>query len=110
MAEQLNLDHGLIQQWVNNSMDEPSISAQLNQSGMSPDITELYLQAFRKFKDEKRYKTGITLIISGAILGFISCVASLCNIAPEYCTLILVGLTSVSLMLVFSGLYLVFEK
>lgn len=110
MTEQLTLDHALIQQWIAGNLSEEAVIAQIESTGLSPAIMDLYLQGFKKMRDEKRYKNGMALIISGAILGFFSCVASLCNIAPEYCTLILVGLTSVSLVLVFIGLYLVFEK
>ncbi len=110
MTEQLHYDPARIQQWISDNLSEEAVVDQLENAGYSPAVAELYLQAFKKVRDEKRYKNGMTLIITGAILGFFSCVASLCNVAPEYCTLILVGLTSVSLVLVFVGLYLVFEK
>ena len=110
MTEQLHLDHSQIQQWITGNLSEEALISQLENAGINAEIAELYLQTFKKVRDEKRYKNGITLIITGAVLGFFSCVASLCNVAPEYCTLILVGLTSVSLVLVFIGLYLVFEK
>jgi len=110
MTEQFSLDHALIQQWVTANLSEEAVMNQMQNIGIPPELADFYLSAFKKVKDEKRYKNGIAFIISGAVLGFFSCVASLCNIAPEYCTLILVGLTSVSLVLVFVGLYLVFEK
>jgi hypothetical protein len=47
---------------------------------------------------------------SGAFLGFLSCVLTLINPVPELYNLILYGLTSIAIIIIVLGLYLVFEE
>jgi len=58
---------------------------------------------------KRRQHNGFILTAAGALLGFISCVLALINPVPELYEVILYGATSVSILLVFTGLYLVFE-
>jgi len=57
----------------------------------------------------KRQAIGFILLVVGAIIGFVSCVLTLTNIFPGLFYWILYGLTSVALLLILAGLYLVFE-
>jgi hypothetical protein len=56
-----------------------------------------------------RQKRGFAFAGGGAVLGFISCVLSLTNPVPELYDVILYGLTSVAIILIFIGLYFIFE-
>ncbi|MFZ7113883.1 MAG: hypothetical protein ACO1G9_00795 [Bacteroidota bacterium] len=56
-----------------------------------------------------RQKRGFSFTATGAVLGFISCVLSLTNPVPELYYIILYGLTSIAILLIFVGLYFIFE-
>ena len=53
--------------------------------------------------------TGFICLGIGAMTGFISCVLTLTNPVPELYNVILYGLTSVAVTIIFIGLYFVFE-
>ncbi len=56
-----------------------------------------------------RQRRGFTLAGAGAVLGFISCVLTIINPIPELYYIILYGLTSIAILLIFAGLYFIFE-
>ncbi|MBK6399866.1 MAG: hypothetical protein IPF75_16835 [Bacteroidetes bacterium] len=56
-----------------------------------------------------RQKRGFTFAATGAVLGFVSCVLSQTNPVPELYHIILYGLTSIAILLIFAGLYFIFE-
>lgn len=56
-----------------------------------------------------RQTKGFICLAAGAFLGFISCVITLINPIPELYNLVLYGLTSIAVIIIFIGLYLVFE-
>jgi hypothetical protein len=58
---------------------------------------------------QRRRSNGFIVTTAGALLGFISCVMALLNPFPELYHLILYGATSLSIVLVFAGLYLILE-
>ncbi len=99
--ESINLDEN----WVNNKStckkNEPLIS-----SDYSLDTS---LQQLNLTKKSKRQFTGFVLMGLGAILGFISCLLTLLNPFPEFYNLILYGLTTVAITIIFWDLYFVFE-
>jgi hypothetical protein len=57
----------------------------------------------------RRSAQGVKRIAIGAILGFLSCVLGLCNPVPGFYEVLLYGVTSVAIVLIFWGLYLIFE-
>lgn len=57
----------------------------------------------------KRHAKGFKLTGLGAFLGFISCILSILNPIPEIYYFILYGLTSISILIAFLGLYFIFE-
>jgi len=57
----------------------------------------------------RRQAKGFICMGIGAILGFISCVMTLVNPIPALYDIILYGLTSIAIIIIFIGLYLVFE-
>jgi hypothetical protein len=58
----------------------------------------------------KRQTNGFICMGVGAFLGFISCMLTVINPVPALYYYILYGLTSISITIIFIGLYLVFEK
>ena len=57
----------------------------------------------------KQQNLGFILAGIGAVLGFISCVLTLWNPIPSIYDLVLYGLTSIAILVIFAGLYLIFE-
>lgn len=58
---------------------------------------------------ERRRNSGFLITAAGALLGFISCALTLINPVPALYDFILYGATSVAILLVFAGLYLILE-
>ncbi len=57
----------------------------------------------------KKQNIGFLLLGIGAFVGFLSCVLTMLDFAPELRGFMLYGLTSLALVLIFIGLYFVFE-
>jgi len=72
------------------------------------DVHDL-LAAEKRIRAAQRSSRGVRWIALGAILGFLSCVNGLCNPVPGIYEFVLYGLTSVAIVLIMWGLYLVFE-
>lgn len=58
---------------------------------------------------KKRTAKGIKFVALGAIIGFSSCVCSLCNPIESLYYINLYGVASIAILLAFYGLYLIFE-
>jgi hypothetical protein len=63
----------------------------------------------KKMRYARRRWNGFLCMALGGFLGFVSCVLSLTNPFPELYYVILYGLTSIAILIVFWGFYLVFE-
>lgn len=79
-----------------------------NSNAAASKLTDQELAA-KKALNAARQSKGIKLMISGAILGFISCVLTMTNPIPELYGIILYGLTSVAICIICMGMYFVFE-
>ena len=76
--------------------------------GLDEEAIDTNLKELRKLKFGKRQFTGFIVLALGATLSFISCILSVLNPVPELYYWFLYGLTSVALILIFLGLYLIF--
>lgn len=90
-------------------MDAESIEQKLKSEGFGDETIAAYLNEFVKQKIRQKQSNGFIVTGTGAVLGFISCVLTLTNPVPELFHVILYGLTSVALLLIMLGLYLIFE-
>jgi hypothetical protein len=109
MTYPANINKELLQQWVTDKLDPQDVEKVLKEEGFeASDISE-YLKAYKKLKNENRQFIGFICAGLGAFLGFISCVLSIVNPIPELYNLILFGLTSLAIIIIVVGLYLVFE-
>ncbi len=63
----------------------------------------------QRLKRAKQQNLGFILAGIGAVLGFISCVLTLWNPITSIYDLVLYGLTSIAILVIFAGLYLIFE-
>lgn len=104
-----SIDQSKIHQWMQEKQNEEWIRSQLKDLGYAVADIEAHLAAYAKKKIEKKQASGFYFLVTGALLGFISCVLTLVNPIPGLYYWILYGLTSLSIVVIFVGLYLVFE-
>ena len=109
MAE-INISYAdFYEKWKANNHTEDVILDELRQHGMdSLQIVEMISFYKKKRNDEKQY-LGFILLGVGAFLGFLSCVFTMLDLVPELRGFMLYGLTSLALVVIFVGLYFVFE-
>jgi hypothetical protein len=65
-------------------------------------------QSHQSYKTKRQF-TGFVLMAIGAFLGFISCILTVLNPFPEFYSIILYGLKTLAITIIFWGLYFVFE-
>jgi hypothetical protein len=109
MNSAIYINTELVRQWLERNADTEMIRDELISLGHDPDTIEAHVREFVKVKLAKRQSVGFKLLASGAILGFASCVLTIVNPLPSFHDLFLYGLTSISILFICSGLYLVFE-
>lgn len=101
--------HSRIRQWILAGYDAHRVAAELKEEGHDDSSIELHVSEHRKALHAKKQYRGFIWLVTGAVLGFISCVLSLTNPVPELYYYILYGLTSIVVLILCYGLYLVFE-
>lgn len=94
-----------IQQWVSNNLSDDEVKLRLKQFNFDETTVTAHFAEFNKLKLKRRSSLGISFIIAGACTGLISCLFCIATPHPVF----LYGLTSVSVIIAFIGLYLVFE-
>jgi hypothetical protein len=109
MSDSSTINSSLIQQWITDNLDQQKITSELQQQGLASESIEAYLREYNKAKIAKRQAMGGYYLAAGSILGFISCLLTMTNPIPSLYYVILYGLTSVVVVLICIGLYLVFE-
>lgn len=103
------IDAATIQQWIAAKLEPKTIEEELVSKGMDAPTISTHLKEYRRLKNAKRQFRGFVCMAIGAFLGFISCALSILNPVPELYNLILFGLTSLSILVICLGLYMVFE-
>ncbi len=109
MADTTSIDPAVIEQWIKNNFDHERIRQQMIAQGSDEASIEEHLQAFKKKKQLRKQGVGFIYIAAGSILGFIGCVIAMVNPFPEFYHMLLYGFGSISMLIVFWGLYQVFE-
>jgi hypothetical protein len=109
MHEAVAINTQWIQQWTLAKSTPELIEKELRDQGIDNNTISAHLKAFRKLRNEKKQFAAFACMGSGAVLGFISLVLSITNPVPEYYNFFLFGLTSMAILIVFTGLYLLFE-
>lgn len=72
--------------------------------------TEEIEKVITELKLEKRTTLGLVLMATGAFIGFISMLFTVLEVIPDWRNFIMFGITSLAIIIVFAGCYLVFEK
>ncbi|HRN78780.1 MAG TPA: hypothetical protein PKY29_02155 [Ferruginibacter sp.] len=109
MSTSIQIDPEIIRSWQEENMNQSAIREKLQSDGWDEESIAHHLKAYMKAQCAKRQFTGCILLVSGALLGFISCVLTLMNAAPGMYHMVLYGLTSLAILLIFFGLYFIFE-
>lgn len=109
MSYTTTIDADIIQQWIATKTQPESIEKDLTVKGLDAESIKAYLKEFRRLKNAKRQFSGFFFSALGALLGFISCLLTIINPFPELYNVILFGLTSVAILVICYGLYLIFE-
>ena len=109
MSIQSTIDPALVRQWVSAKHGAEEIRSLLFALGHTEESIERHLAAWKKMKFAARQWQGLICMAGGALVGFLSCVMSLINPIPDMNGFFLYGCTSMAILMVFAGLYLVFE-
>ena len=103
------IDQSVLQQWIAAKLDVSAVEEKLKTMGLDAESVSTQLKAYKRLCNAKKQFMGFAFMAIGAFLGFISCVISLVNPIPELYNLILYGLTSIAIIVIFIGMYCVFE-
>lgn len=109
MTETNSLDPLRIDHWIKNNFDQERIRQQLAEEGSNVEYIDQYLQAYKKKKQLRKQGFGFIYIAVGSVIGFIGCVTAMLNPMPEYYHHFLYGFGTLSVIILFFGLYQVFE-
>ncbi len=86
-----------------------AIEEELSKNGIAAGIISTYLKEIKRMRNAKRNFKGFIWMGAGAFIGFLSCVLTVTQAIPLFHDFILYGLTGIGVVMVFIGLYLVFE-
>ncbi len=109
MDNPITINSALINQWSIERLSMQEVEEKLIALGYDSDYINVHLKEFNKLKYAKRQNAGFVLVGIGALLGFLSCVLTMVNPIPDLNDFFLYGLTSIAIIVVMMGLYLVFE-
>ena len=109
MPIEVATDRELLHEWIREGCTPDQVRERLSAAGHGEESIVSHLDAFSRLRNSGRRWKGFLCMSAGALTGFISCVLSLVNPIPELYWMYLYGLTSVAILLVMGGLYLVFE-
>jgi hypothetical protein len=109
MTDTMPIDTAQLSRWAAEKMDPETVRAALESRGLDPDSIKSYMAEFRKLRNARKQFGGFLCCGIGAFLGFVGCVLSMINPVPELYGFFLYGLTSLAILVIFAGLYLLFE-
>jgi hypothetical protein len=109
MASSAQIDADLLSQWVAEKLHPDAVSEQLKARGLDGEMLQAHLAEFRKMRNSRKQFGGFLCCGLGAFMGFIACVLSLVNPIPELYGVFLYGFTSIAIIVIFAGLYFLFE-
>lgn len=109
MSENVLANKAQFDDWLMNNLKPEEVTQQLLASGLNADDILINLKEYKRLRQNKRNFTGFVYMGLGAFIGFVSCVLAILNPLPEWHNFFLFGLTTVAVLIVFVGLYMVFE-
>jgi hypothetical protein len=109
MPTTMNLDQTLLQQWLAEKLDIETIRQKLLVQGLDEESVTAYVREYRKKQHEKKRFIGFICCGAGAFIGFMACLLTLLTDSATLGGFFLFGLTSLAVLVIFAGLYLIFE-
>ncbi len=103
----LNPEHVI--QFAKEFGSKSSLQQKLESQGWEEEAIQKCIIEFEKVKRSQRSNSGFMYGGIGGFVGFVSCLLSISNPIPDLHAVFLYGLTSVSILLVVYGMYLIFE-
>ena len=107
--QQLSLSTEQLRVWNENEYSRDQIIQDLKSNNIDDDQINEILKEYKKIKLEKRQLSGFIITTIGGLLCFISCIFTLLNIIPSLREFVLYGLTTIGIVIILVGLYLIFE-
>lgn len=108
---ELNLSYNeFFNKWQSNNTPEEVIINELQQLGLQETQISAVLNQYKKKKSDARQQIGFIITAIGSFFGFISCVFTMLDLFPAIRGFMLYGLTTIGIVLVFVGLFLIFEE
>lgn len=98
-----------INYWMVKGTPVSEVEKELNEMGMSEEDAIANLRAYKKLKYAGRHFNGVICVIVGAAISFLSCLLAITNPVPELFHVFLYGLTPAGMLILFAGLWLLFE-
>jgi hypothetical protein len=109
MASSAQIDTDLLHQLVAEKIHPDTATEQLKARGLDGETLQAHLAEFRKMRNSRKQFGGFLCCGLGAFMGFLACVLSLVNPVPELYGVFLYGFTSIAIVVIFIGLYFLFE-
>jgi len=103
------IDTAAIRQWVAEKLEPSAVEEKLKAQGLDAEAIAVHIKEFRRLRNSKKLSSGFIYLATGAVLGFVSTVLTVFNPVPGLINYILYGLTSIAVLIIFRGLYLIFE-
>lgn len=95
--------------WFENNFSIEQVESELTELGLDTDLLEMNLRTFKKMKYANKHFAGIVCVIIGAVLGVLSCMLAILNPLPALFNLFLFAFTPLAIIILFIGLFLLFE-
>lgn len=102
-------DDSRINYWIKEHIPLNEIEKELSDAGFNEDEIAVSIRAYKKIKNAGKHSIGITCVIIGAVMGFLSCMLAILNPVPALFHVFLYGITPVAILILFVGLYFLFE-
>jgi hypothetical protein len=109
MSSVIAVDNATVQEWITARLEPEAIEKDLLLKGWDAQLISAHLKAFRRLRNARKQVRGFICMGVGAFLGFLACVLAIVNPVPGMYSMFLYGLTTFAILIVFLGLYLVFE-
>lgn len=109
MSGTASFDDGIFQQLMCSTLPPKEMEDKLRSESIDDEMIIDFLKKVRQRRLAKRQSAGFIYMAAGAFTGFLSCVITIGNVFPDLTGFILYGLTSIAVLLVVAGLYLIFE-
>lgn len=100
------IEQSYIEKWLHDKLNLQAIEQELSGKGFDKEAITAYLQEFKKRRNAKKIFPAFALMGLGAVLGFVAMVLAAVYPSPTMYYLCMYGLTTVAVLMVFYGMYL----